>query len=66
MMKSSKRKIAALVLAVATSGSLVLGCSGSARRDFRDAALTGASDFVTQTTFEVLNSWFPIPEDAAE
>ncbi len=64
MKKSSKRKMAALMLAVATPGSLMFSCSGRLGRDFRDAAFDGAADFVTQTTFDVLNTWFPVPADA--
>ena len=66
MRKSSKRKTAALVLAVATPGSLMFSCSGTFTRDFRDAASAGALDFVTQTTTDVLNSWFAVPADPAE
>ena len=64
MMKSSRRKMAALMLAVATPGSLMFSCSGQLTRDFRDAASAGAVDFVTQATFDVLSSWVVIePND---
>ncbi len=64
MKKSSRGKMAALVLAVATPGSMMFSCSGRLGRDFRDAAFDGAANFVTQTTFEVLDSWIAIPADA--
>lgn len=64
MKKSSRRKMAALMLAVATPGSLMFSCSGTFRRDFRDAASAGALDYVTQTTFDVLDSWLAVPADA--
>ena len=57
MMTSSRRKLAALIVAVATPGSLMFSCSGQLTRDFRDAAFTGAADFVTQGTFNLLDSW---------
>ena len=64
MKKSSRRKMAALMLAVATPGSLMFSCSGRLGRDFRDAAFDGAGNFVTQTTFDVLNAWISLPADA--
>ncbi len=64
MKKSSKRKMAALMLAVATPGSLMFSCAGQLTRDFRDAASAGAVNFVTQATFDVLDSWIGVPADA--
>ncbi len=64
MKKSTKRKMAALMVAVATPGSLMFSCSGTFGRTFRDAAFDGAANFVTQTTFDVLDSWIAIPADA--
>ena len=66
MMKSSKQKMAALMLVVATPGSLMFSCSGTFTRDLRDAASAGALDFVTQTTFDALSAWIAIPADAAD
>lgn len=57
MMKISKRKMTALMVAVATPGSLMFSCSGKLTRQFRDAAFDGAANFVTQGTFEFLDSW---------
>ncbi|MCH8150313.1 MAG: hypothetical protein IH987_20435 [Planctomycetes bacterium] len=61
MMKRSKRKMAALMLAVAMPGSMMFSCSGTWGRELRDSALVGAGQFVADTTFNVLDSWFSIP-----
>lgn len=58
-MKISRRKLAALMLAVAAPGSLMLGCSNRLSQQIRDAAVSGATDFVTQQTFDILAFLFP-------
>ena len=57
-MKFSRRKLAALMLTVATPGSMMFSCSGTIGREFRDAAIDGASNFVTQETFNLLDFFF--------
>jgi len=58
-MVRSKVKGWGLALAAALSGSFALSCSGTFARELRDAAATGASNFVTQQTFDLLAALFP-------
>ena len=60
-MKIRRRKMAALLLAVAAPGFTVFSCTGTVGREFRDAALAGAANFVTQETFNILDLFFPDP-----
>ena len=61
-MKISRKKIGALVLAVAAPGFTVFSCSGTIGREFRDAAVSGAANFVTQLTFDYLDFFVPDPD----
>ena len=61
-MKISRKKIGALVFAVAAPGFTVFGCSGTIGREFRDAAVSGAANFVTQLTFDYLDFFVPDPD----
>lgn len=58
-MKIRRRKMAALLLAVAAPGFMVFSCTGTVGRQFRDAALAGAANFVTAETFDILSALFP-------
>jgi|GEM_PF-2183124 len=58
-MKFSRRKLAALILVAATPGSMMFSCSGTVGREFRDAAISGATNFVNQATFDILDFFFP-------
>lgn len=58
-MRRSKLKSWGLILAVALPGSAAMSCSGTAARELRDAALAGASSFVTEETFNLLDAFFP-------
>ena len=61
-MRISRKKIAALVFTVAAPGFTVFGCPGTMGREFRDAALAGAANFITQGTFDILDLlFFPDP-----
>ncbi len=53
-MKSKKRKVYALMLALATPGMAVLSCSGLSGRTVRDGALTGVGNYATATAFNML------------
>ena len=60
----AKAKAWALIVAVAVPGMTTWSCSGRAQRQFRDAAVDGAANFVQTSVFDVLDRLFPINNDA--
>jgi len=63
--KRIKAKACALIASVAIPGMVTFSCSGSAQRQFRDAAFDGAANFVQTSVFEILEQIFPIRNDQA-
>lgn len=57
-MKSLKKWL--LVLSMAGPAVLNLSCPGTFMRQVRDAALSGAADFVEQAAFDLLDQNIPL------
>lgn len=59
MLKKTKLKALGLMIALATPGFTMYGCSSQASRDVRNAAITGTANFVSDRTFDLLSAIFP-------
>jgi hypothetical protein len=64
-MKKCNWKKGLLILGL--SGPMVanFSCSSAFLEQFRDAAISGATSFVEQVTYDLLDSWF-LPGETAE
>lgn len=59
MLKKTKLKAFGLMIALATPGFTMYGCSSQTSRDLRNAAVTGTANFVSGRTFDLLTAIFP-------
>lgn len=59
MKKTIRSKLGALLVTAAVPGMFAFSCSGSVSRQFRDAAINGATTFVEAFTLDLLSTLVP-------
>lgn len=62
-MNRRKMKVLSLILAVAVPGMSAWSCSTILGREFRDAAINGASGAVEAAFFALVDAMLPPPDD---
>ncbi len=62
-MKTARKRLGALMLAAAMPGFCAFSCSGTLAREFRDAAISGATSVVEQAVIDALSSVLPDQDD---
>lgn len=61
-MRERARRLGMLLVAAAFSGCVGLSCSSTVARQFRDAALSGATSYFEQQTYDLLDAIWAVSD----
>ena len=61
-MRKAGRKLGMLLATIAVAGVTTLSCSSTVARQFRDAALSGATSYFEQQTYDLLAACWPVSD----